>query len=200
VANDAMIAPRPSGDGLVSAFHLQSHRRKNLSMMAVASDRVLNAFPQARLAIVGGGSTQDRRACEAIAARHGGVVLEGPRPLADMPERLNRAAGFVLASRRESFGLVFVEAMFAGLPVAYPQGWAVDGFVDDLPFAIPVDNRSVESIADGMMRLLREEESLKRALADWQRGSGPERFRRTTIAETFASGLARAAASRVQTP
>lgn len=200
VANDAIIAPRPGGDGLVSAFHLQSHRRKNFAALAVASDRLLGVYPDARLAIVGGGSGKDREECRKIASPHGAIVLEGPRPLAEMPGRFNRAAGFVLPSRRESFGLVFVEALFAGLPVAYPKGWAVDGFVDDLPFAIPVNNRSTDSIADAMIRLLRDEAALKQALADWQRGNGPDRFRRATIARDFAAGLIRAAESRVTTP
>jgi len=200
VANDAMIAPRPGGDGLISAFHLQSHRRKNFAALAVASDRLLGTFPDARLAIVGGGSARDREQCEKISSAHRAIVLEGPRPLADMPGRFNRAAGFVLASRRESFGLVFVEALFAGLPVAYPKGWAVDGFVDDLPFALPVDNRSTDSIADAMIRLVRDESAFKQALAEWQRGKGPDRFRRATIAGDFAAGLVRATASPVKTP
>jgi glycosyltransferase involved in cell wall biosynthesis len=193
VANDALIAPRPGGDGLVSAFHLQSHRRKNLDNMALASDRLADTFPRARLAIVGGGSPADRAACARVAANHPAIALEGPQPLAGIPARLNRASGFVLASRRESFGLVFIEALFAGLPIAYPAGWAVDGFFDGLPFAIAVDSRSPESIAEGMIRLLRDEHGLKRSLAEWQSGPGPARFRRATIAENFAAGLAQAA-------
>lgn len=195
VASDALHAPRSGGDGLASAFHLQNWRRKNLAAMAVASDEVARAVPGAVLAVIGGGSPRDVAACARIAARHPAVVLEGPQPLAAMPTRLNRASGFVLPSRRESFGLVFVESLFAGLPIVYPAGWAVDGLLDGETFAIRVDHASPPSIAEGMIRLLREEDVLKRALARWQAGPGPARFRRETIAAAFAGGLAGAIAS-----
>jgi len=198
VSNAQIMPPREGGDGLLSVFHLQSHARKNLARMAQASDLAAHALPGLRLAIVGGGTPAQQAQCERLVAGHG-CTLEGPLPLAAIPARLNRASGFVLPSLRESFGLVFIEALFAGVPIAYPADWAVDGYFDDAPFALRVDNRDVAAIAGAMERLMREEAPMKRALAAWQHGPSAQIFARKAIGEAFAAGLAAALLSSPET-
>ncbi len=188
IANDTVLPPRTGGDGLVSIFHLQSHARKNLARMAQASDIAARAVPGLRLAVVGGGSVQDVARCEAVVAGHA-CLLEGPLPLEQVAQRLNRASGFVLASLRESFGLVFIEALFAGVPIAYPADWAVDGYFEGAPFALRVANTDIAAIADAMVRLIRDEATMKQALALWQTSAAAHRFTRRAIGDTFAAGL-----------
>jgi glycosyltransferase involved in cell wall biosynthesis len=188
VRTDTIIAPRAHGDGLVSVFHLQSHRRKNLARMAAASDIAARQIPGTRLAIVGGGSDADRSVCARLVADHA-CLLEDALPLEQVPGRINRAIGFVLPSLRESFGLVFIEALFAGVPIAYPAGWAIDGHFDAAPFALRVDNRDVDAIADAMARLVRDEGRLKQALDAWQHSPAVDFFRRQAIGDAFAAGL-----------
>jgi len=197
ISQAQILPPRAGGDGLVSVFHLQSHARKNLARMAAASDRAARAVPGLRLAVVGGGSPAQRSACEAVVAGHA-CDLEGALPLDAVPARINRARGFVLPSLRESFGLVFIEALFAGVPIAYPAGWAVDGYFDGAPFALRVDNRDVGSIADAMVRLARDEAAMKASLADWQHSAGAGRFRREAIGDAFAAGLGLAMSGAAQ--
>lgn len=188
VTSQEILAPRAGGVGLVSVFNLQSHRRKNLARMALASDRAAQALPGLQLAIVGGGNDAQRGACEALIAGHA-CVLEGALPLAAIPARLNRACGFVLASLRESFGLVFIEALLAGVPIAYPADWAVDGYFDSAAFALRVDSRDTAAIADAMVRLVRDEAMMKQALAAWQQSAAAAMFLRDAIGERFAAGL-----------
>ena len=189
VDNQAMLAPRTGGDGLVSVFHLQSHRRKNLAGMAAASDHAARQVPGLRLAIVGDGNAAQRATCDRLVAGHA-CVLEGALPLDAIPARLNRASGLVLPSLRESFGLVFVEALFAGVPIAYPADWAVDGWFDDAAFALRTDSRDHTAIAEAMVRLVRDEAAMKTALSAWQQSAAADRFGRVAIGNAFASGLA----------
>lgn len=189
VANDSVIAPQAGGDGLVSAFHLRNHRIKNLDRLASASSRVARMVPGAALAIIGGGSEADTAICRKIIARHP-CRMEGPLPLDAIPARFNRASGFVMPSRRESFGLVFIEALFAGCPIIYPAGRAVDGLFDAQPFALRVDHRDPSAIADAMARLLRDEAAIKHALAQWQASDARRQFCRDRIAAAFGDGLA----------
>jgi glycosyltransferase involved in cell wall biosynthesis len=197
VSDQRVIAPREQGDGLLSIFNLHVHRRKNLARMAAASDIAARRIPGTRLAIVGGGSSAHRAACESVVAGHA-CLLEGALPLEAIPGRLNRASGFVLPSMRESFGLVFIEALFAGVPIAYPAGWAVDGYFDTAPFALPVDNRDVGAIAEAMVRLVRDEARLKQSLAAWQQSSAIAMFRREAIGNAFAAGLYAALSAAAQ--
>ena len=189
---DAMIAPRAGGEGLVSVFHLAGHRWKNLRGMADALSLLAKRGEEARLEIVGGGSAALAQSLAARFAKVPGLGYAGPIASADLPARLNRAAGFVLPSLRESFGMVFTEALFAGLPILYPAGRGVDGYFDDAPFALRVDPRDHRAIADGMARLLRDEARLKAALADWQSSADAQRFTRAGIGEAFARGLRQA--------
>lgn len=193
---DQPLPPVATGGGLVSVFHLKNARRKNLGGMARALGDLRAGGGKAPLAIVGGGDPADTAAARRLARAAPWIVFEGP--LADralLQRRLNRATALVLPSLRESFGMVFVEALFAGVPIIYPAGTAVDGYFDDCPFAIRVDARDPRSIAAGMARAIAEEPLLKAELARWQHGPDARRFRREAIGEVFSSGLRAAIAS-----
>lgn len=193
-ALDVPLAPRVGGNGLASVFHLRNWKIKNLPRLAAAVSLARQGEPGLTLALVGGGSPGDCAAVEAIVRTSPGLVPEGPVPHERIAARLNRATGFAMPSLRESFGLVFVEALFAGCPMLYPRGRAVDGYFDGLPFAIGVDPASAAEIAEGLLRLHREEAALKAALATWQDSAHAASFRRDAIARTFAEGLALAMA------
>jgi hypothetical protein len=84
---------------------------------------------------------------------------------------------------------VFIEALFAGVPIIYPQGTAVDGYFDGAPFALRVDARGPASIAAAISHVLAHEREMKEALRLWQASPDAKRFMRPHIAATFADGL-----------
>jgi glycosyltransferase involved in cell wall biosynthesis len=190
MADDAILPPRVGDGTILSAFHLRNWRGKNAARLIAAAARARVEVPDLRVTIVGGGTTAETAALAAL-ADGGAVTLAGPLANAAMPARMNAASGFALPSRAESFGLVFVEALFAGTPILYPRGTSVDGYFDGQPFAVPVDAGDIRAVADGLKRLYREEAALKAALATWQAGPGPDRFRTETIAREFGDSLAR---------
>lgn len=186
---DEPIAPKSGGGELVSVFHLQSHRRKNLDGMAEAMTSLRRRGVQARLAVYGGGSAEDRSAAHKVVAASSSVRLAGVAGRGEMPGLMNKGIGFVLPSRRETFGLVFVEALFAGLPIVYPRGQAVSGYLDGAAFALPVDANDPGAIAGAMAHLINREVLLKSSLAEWQRSDDARRFQRPHIGSAFAAGL-----------
>lgn len=188
------IAVPVAGDGrIVSVFHLDSHRRKNAARLIAATGDAARREPGLMLSIVGGGCSDAMKRVRALAERHSAVTIEGALPHDQVAKRLHGASGFALPSLRETFGLVFVESLFAGTPILYPAGTAVDGYFDDAPFAISVNAYDTGSISQGLLRLKREETELKQALAQWQRSPDAERFRRPAIARAFGDALAQAA-------
>lgn len=189
---DTPLAPRP-GSGLLSVFHLKNHRRKNLAAMAAALRILGRDGRPLDLAIVGGGDDAEVAAARSAAGSAPGLSFEGPVGRDAMQQRMNAASGFVLPSRRESFGLVFVEALMAGLPVVYPRGMAVSGYFDDCPFALAVKPDDPQELAAAMRHLVDNEVELKAALAVWQDSPSARRFTRAAIAEEFADGLRLAA-------
>lgn len=192
---DSALSPVVGGNGLISVFHLKNAKRKNLHGMMQALQRMGTTGNMPELTVLGGGSPQDLARCTAIADK-APIRFAGPVARDAMAARMNAATGLVLPSLRESFGLVFVEALFAGIPVVYPAGQAVTGYFDGCPFAIPVDPRDPAAIASAMQRLIAEEGPLKASLARWQTSTDAARFRRPAIGSSFAEGLELALGSR----
>lgn len=187
---DRIIAPRVVGPQLVSAFNLRFSTLKNANSLFRASSRLEREFPQLRVTLVGGPDVLESavlRRARSLGAQS--VRLAGPVPHAQVQDRFNAACGFVLPSWRESFGMVFVEAVLAGCPILYPSGRAVDGLFEDCPWGIRVDPSDLESVTEGMRKLVRDEQHLKDALAAWQQGPGPRQFQRSSIAAAYADAV-----------
>jgi glycosyltransferase involved in cell wall biosynthesis len=182
----------------VSLFHLDQWRRKNARTLIEAAAIVENSGVGVSVSIYGGGGKTAIGAIQREIANSStrNVALEGTVDHAAVQALLNGAGGFALPSLRESFGLVFVEALLAGCPVAYPRGMAIDGHFDGLDFAIPVDAHDAQSVAGGLKRLVLDEAALKAKLAEWQSSDAARRFQRAAIAQVFGDGLIQAMASR----
>ena len=92
----------------------------------VAVEKNLEAFLNLDLDgekwVVGGGP-----ALKQLKAQYSNVRFFGPKKMSDLPELYNKADVFVFPSRTDTFGLVLLEAMACGLPVAaYPVTGPID--------------------------------------------------------------------------
>jgi glycosyltransferase-like protein len=140
--------------------------RKNTVRMLEAFARFRATHPAAQLVIAGGASLldHDRYALQfesvlAAGGLHRGtgeaVVATGPVRDADMPALFRLADVVLMASLREGFGLVVLEALASGTPTVvsrmapFTEYLAGDEHVDHACWADPT---SVESIAQAMTR------------------------------------------------
>lgn len=186
-----ILPPRVSeSPHFVSAFHLRNFALKNLAGLAAATRQAHASSKATSLSIAGGGDAAETAQCLAIVGDVPAITLLGHVPQADLPALFNNTTAFVLPSRRESFGLVFIEALFAGIPIIYPADAAVDGYFDGASFAIRIDALDNSAIAEAMTHAARNEKALKEDLAQWQQSDDAQRFTQTAIAQTFAEGLA----------
>ena len=97
-----------------------------------ALPRVLAAAPDTRYVIAGDGDDLPR--LQALASRLGvrrAVSFAGPVPDGELPAYYNACDLFVMPSRREGFGIVFIEALACGKPViAGDAGGSRDAVLD----------------------------------------------------------------------
>jgi len=187
---DRILPPREAPPQVLTAFHLRLRKLKNIETLVEAVKRAGKTQPEIELQIAGGGDAEDVAAISAMIgdSRHSRLI--GPVPHSEIQDRMNGMAGFAMVSKRESFGLVFIEALLAGCPIVYPRNMAVDGYFDDLPFAIAVDPDDASEIAQALVRLVEQQAFLKDALAQWQQSPAAQLFRRDAIAATYRQGLA----------
>ncbi|MEJ2629716.1 MAG: glycosyltransferase family 4 protein [Acidihalobacter sp.] len=135
--------------------------KKGLDQALRAFARLLSVHPEARYLLVGGG--EDEARLRAIAAEESlgrNVEFAGLVSAEQLPGCYRAGDVFVMPNRRmengdtEGFGLVFLEANAAGLPViAGKDGGSVDA-VTDGDNGLVVDGASVEQIHVAMHRLV----------------------------------------------
>lgn len=186
--DDMRAAPVIGRPRFVSVFHLMSAARKNLDGLAKAAVLAGRTQPDLHIDVFGGGAPGDVLAAQAMidaagAGRH--VTLRGPLAADEMQRRLHGYAAFVLPTRRESYGLVHVEALFAGLPIM----WSADRGVDGLFNAGVAGHRchpdDAADIARGLEHLHGAEARLKSAIADHQAKGGFDHLRHAAIKRTY---------------
>jgi glycosyltransferase involved in cell wall biosynthesis len=183
-----------------TAFNLGFYKNKNATGLMQAIARLAPRHPDLVLEIVGGGDAEAFAILSERAASlaPGRIRLLGPRAHAEVPALFNGASCMALPSHRESFGMVFVEALLAGCPVLGPAGFAIDGYLPDAMIGLFVPSRDEAAITEALDRLLREEADFKLRLGELQDAGRLDLFRRTAIAATYTAALETAA--RIKRP
>ncbi len=135
--------------------------RKNTLGMLKAFALVHAERPQSRLIIAGGASLLDHdayqaRFAEALAEANlpaGAVIRTGPLPQKLMPALYRAATVLVFPSLREGFGLVVLEAMASGVPVAVSRIAPFTEYLgdDEVPWCDPSDPPSIAAAMAGLL-------------------------------------------------
>jgi phosphatidylinositol alpha-1,6-mannosyltransferase len=138
--------------------------RKGQDVLVRTFGAVLDAVPGAALVIVGDGPA--RRTVERLAAQTapaGSIVFAGEVSDEDLPSLYSAADVFAMPCRSrwgglevEGFGIVFMEAASAGLPVvAGRSGGAAEAVVDG-DTGLVVDGTDDAAVVEAIVRLLRD--------------------------------------------
>lgn len=129
--------------------------RKRLEDLLEAMSRLRDRLPAVQLRIVGGGPERDRLLSLHAALGLGETVLFlGEVSRARLAAEYMNADCFCLPSVQEGFGIVFLEAMAAGLPVVACRAAAVPEVVPDGAAGLLVTPRSPGELADALEEVL----------------------------------------------
>ncbi len=178
----------------VSVFNLDSYRRKNFELLTKAIVHLSKSRPTIGLDVYGGGSAKTLLAVDETIRSAGAeafVSLKGPVTADALGKTLRGYAAFLAPSRRETFGMVFIEALFAGLPVLHPRGWGIDGFFEPDAIGYACDPTRLEDIEHGVERLLSQQEPLKHSIETLHERGEFERFKARNIVEAYRAVLER---------
>jgi phosphatidylinositol alpha-1,6-mannosyltransferase len=175
VADAALVARAGEGWLLIVGRMAEGYKGHDELLAALVS------LPRARLVVVGEGD--DRARLEAKAVSLGleeRVTFTGFVSEATLAELYARCAAFVMPSRGEGFGLVYLEAMRAGKPVIAAKGGAAEEIVVDGATGLLVDPDDRAALAGAVAELLDDPERA-RAMGK----AGRERYLAEFGYETF---------------
>jgi glycosyltransferase involved in cell wall biosynthesis len=189
---DALLPPAPAPEPVIrTAFNLRDARNKNAARLIRAAARAAREVPGLRLEIIGGGDAGAFAVLAAQAERDapGLVRFLGAVPNVEIQRLFNTGTAFALVSHRESYGMVFAEALLAGLPCLIPRGRAIDGYFPEGSVVLAADPEDEAEIAAGLVRLLREEAAFKARLAELGRTGGLALLTRPAIRASYLGAL-----------
>ena len=83
-------------------------------------------------------------------------------------QHLSEGDVFVLPSYREAFGVAYLEAMSVGLLAIAVEGQGPDTFIQHQETGLLVQPRSVESLVDGLMQVMNQQEKMQLIAAQGQ--------------------------------
>ena len=148
---------RTTGQTILSVA--RQYPRKNTRSLIQAMPGVLSAIPEAKLRVVGGGPSLKSLQKQVDRLGLGGAVtlLGEVSEDEDVLREYAAADVFCLPSLQEGFGIVFLEAMAAGLAVVALDLAAVPEIVGDAGVLLPPSDNE-ESLADALIHLLENKE------------------------------------------
>lgn len=142
-------ATRSTVTELLSVGYLIERKGHHLVIEALAH------LPDCRLTIVGDGP--ERHQLENLAAQLGvadRVIFAGSLPHEQLPTYYNAADILVLASSREGWANVLLEAMACGTPVVATRIWGTPEVITAPAAGRLVDERTAPALVDGIRELL----------------------------------------------
>ncbi len=187
--SDQLVTP----NHLVTVFHLKDYRRKNLKRLFLAVDLLNTEGTGVTLDVIGGGSTSTISTIEKMIAAlqfSQNIRLLGHLSNREVSARLPSYAGLVLPSSRETFGMVYLEALQAGIPFLHSENAGVDGYFDDLGVSVSVDPKSAQSIANGILQLLNDQSQMRYSIKQLHESGGFDQFNTENIVRTYSETLA----------
>lgn len=143
--------------------HAQSHRvvyvgnfdhNKNVKRLIEAVLLLKKDIPDIHLDLVGGTGAEEAEVLQMVASYPDVLHYHGRIFDKDKLQSIYAANSvFAMASKHETFGLVYLEAMSQGLSVLYTRNEGIDGLFE-IPVGASVDPLSVESIRVALAELL----------------------------------------------
>ena len=176
----------PGGQLLLTVARLiSSEPGKGVDSVIKVLPNVLKAVPDLYYVIIGGGDLQpglEKLARESSARDH--ILFLGKLRLDQLKGHYSRSDVFVMPSRQEGFGIVFVEAMALGKPVIAGDHGGSPEIVREAETGFLVNPDDLEALTQRLIELF-QDEALRRKMGE----AGRERVAQNYTFERFEERL-----------
>lgn len=171
---------------LVTVFNLNLYKLKGLPNLLKALSLLKHL--KWSLDIYGNGSEENISKINEIIKKlglTGRVNLLGVFENNKVIDVLKEYHSFLLPTTSETFGMVYIEAVFSGLPILYSENQGIDGYFDDVSIGVRVNPFDVSSIEEGILDLFHNYPFYKDELSEVQNNGFLNIFRQKNICDIF---------------
>lgn len=128
-------------------------KNKNILNLIKAFQKLSNYHKEIKLNIVGGGGSNEEIVAK-LAKKDPTIILYGKvTSKEDLLKIFRKSDVFAMASYRETFGLVYIEALTQGLPLLFSKNQGIDGTFNE-NFGLSVNPSSVKDIYEQLLSLM----------------------------------------------
>ena len=141
----------------------QMINRKGFDILLNAFSKVVKEYPAARLVLYGDGPIKKKLLNQTKELNlEKNVEFYGSYLKEDLPELYSNADAFVLSSRNETFGVVYIEAMALGLPVIATRCGGPEEIITEETGYL-VDNDDEVGLSEAMIKMIKNIETFDRS-------------------------------------
>lgn len=186
INNIAEISPssigytKPNSEAFIFAAAGLLLERKGFDLLIDAFSNVVKVYPNTYLTIYGDGpqrrNLEDRVRKKSLVSN---IRFHGSYDRSNIPELYKEVNAFVLASRMETFGVVYIEAMSVGLPVIATICGGPENFVND-KVGYLIEKENIQQLTDAMIKMI---ENRNRFNSDEIKAYAVENFSPRIVAE-----------------
>ncbi len=131
----------------------QINKNKNIDSTIKAIDNLTKKGYELEFNIIGTGKSI-KKINKLIADNRDYIKTHGQKTKEELIEFYRKSDIFVMPSKTETFGLVYVEALTQGVPVIYTKGQGFDGYFKDGEVGYKVDCNSINNIEEKIEDLI----------------------------------------------
>ncbi|NLI35985.1 MAG: glycosyltransferase family 4 protein [Bacteroidales bacterium] len=127
---------------------------KNVLLVIDAFKKAQKKYPTIKLSLVGEKGTQEKE-IKKICNRDNSIIYKGP--IYDRHKIINEIRendAFIMVSREETFGLVYIESLSQGLPIIYTRSQGVDGMFRTRNLGESCNPRNVNDISNAIQKMI----------------------------------------------
>jgi glycosyltransferase involved in cell wall biosynthesis len=128
-------------------------KRKNVALLLESIKNVINLGIKCKVTLIGGGGNYEKEILKIVSNNPNFEFIGKIYDKGELKSIFEKTDIFAMISLKETFGLVYAEALSQGIPVLYSQNEGIDGVFEN-NVGIAVNPRSIKSITEGIKNMI----------------------------------------------
>jgi len=163
-SNSETLVERPNERRLICVARLDDYKQKGLLELIEGFSLALKTEPELQLDIIGPATAVTRQTlANAISSAklENQISVKEPLPRIEVIRAMASCTAFILLPTKETFGLVFIEALLSGVPIVFLKDSGVDGYDFANRYGVRASSRAPHDVSQAILEVSRKASDLR---------------------------------------